>query len=110
MKMNFDLNFEALFSLFYLSDWKADTSNSGTFFEKRFFVFPSFPSSNLFARENEEKEHKDQSSEQHTVFTLLKAEMRQTFYRHTREHAKKNPGDFSVLTYLMSPLCIWVQK
>ena len=59
-------------------------------------MFLALPPENLFffvwENENKPASSKDQS-EQHTVFTLVKAEMRQTFYRHTRrvEESKVMP-------------------
>ena len=82
------------------------------FFQKRFFCVPCSWKS-FFARENESKPASKDQSEQHTVFTLLKAEMRQTFYRHTREKNQKwcqKSRRFFLLTYLMSLLHLLVQK
>ena len=84
------------------------------FFQKRFFCVPCSWKS-FFARENESKPASKDQSEQHTVFTLVKAEMRQTFYRHTRRveeskvMPKKNPGDFS-FWHIWCLYCILMYK
>lgn len=98
-----------------------NTSNTGgeqlfsSSFKRDFFVFLA-PENLFFARENESKPASKDQSEQHTVFTLVKAEMRQTFYRHTRRveeskvMPKKKSRRFFVLTYLMPLLHLDVQK
>ena len=113
------LNFDLILPFIWRTHQILVVNNFFLLLSKEIFFFcVSFSTSrkSFFARVYESKpaSSKDQS-EQHTVFTLVKAEMRQTFYRHTRRveeskvMPKKNPGDFS-FWHIWCLYCILMYK
>ena len=109
------LNFDLILPFIWRTHQILVVNNFFLLLSKEIFLCSLLLKIFFFARENESKPASKDQSEQHTVFTLVKAEMRQTFYRHTRRveeskvMPKKNPGDFS-FWHIWCLYCILMYK